>query len=60
MTDLFKGYVPTRDKKCTMAFKNKKSAELLNYEQVKNMSEYAGILDDEIILIDVDKPSFPS
>lgn len=54
MTDLFKGYVPTRDKKCTMAFKNKKSAELLNYEQVKNMSEYAGILDDEIILIDVD------
>lgn len=54
MTDLFKGYVPTRDKKCTMAFRNKSGAELLTYEQVKNMKEYAGILDDDIILIDID------
>lgn len=54
MTDLFKGYVPTRDKKCTMAFKNKSGAELLNYEQVNSMKEYAGILDDDIILIDID------
>lgn len=54
MTDLFKGYVPTRNKKCQMAFKDKKSNELMTYEQVKNLKEFAGILDDEIILIDVD------
>lgn len=54
MTDLFKGYVPTKNKKCTMSFKNKTSKELLTYEQVENMKEYAGILDDEVILIDID------
>ena len=54
MTDLFKGYVPTKNKKCTMSFKNKTSKDLLTYDQVENMSEYAGILDDEVILIDVD------
>lgn len=51
---LFKGYVPTKDKKCTMAFRNKTAAELLTFEQVEQMREYAGILDDETILIDVD------
>lgn len=54
MTDLFKGYVPTRNKKCQMAFKDKKGNELLTYEQVKGLKEFAGILDDEVILIDVD------
>lgn len=54
MTDLFKGFVPTKNKKCTMSFKNKTSKELLTYEQVENMKEYAGILDDEVILIDID------
>lgn len=54
MTDLFKGYIPTRNKKSQMAFKDKKSTELLSYDQVKNMKEYAGVLDDEIILIDID------
>lgn len=54
MTDLFKGYVPTRNKKCQMAFKNKRGNELLTYEQVNSMKEFAGILDDDIILIDVD------
>ena len=49
MTDLFKGYVPTKNKKCTMSFKNKTSKELLTAEQVENMKEYAGILDDEVI-----------
>lgn len=52
--ELFKGYVPTRNKKCQMAFKNKKSNELLNYEQVEKMKEYAGILEDDVVLIDID------
>lgn len=51
---LFKGYVPVKDKKCTMPFRNKTAAELLNLDQVEHMREYAGILDDETILIDVD------
>lgn len=54
MQQLFKGYVPTKDKKCLMPFKNKPSSELQTYRQVRNLSEFAGILDDKVILIDVD------
>lgn len=54
MIKLFKGYVPTKDKKCLMPFKNKSSMELMTYNQVKNLSEYAGIIADNVILIDVD------
>lgn len=55
MTDnFFKGYVPTKDKKCLIKFKNKTSADLQTYEQVKNLPEFAGILSDETILIDID------
>ena len=52
--NLFKGYVPTKDKKCLMPFKNKSSSELQTYRQVKNLPEFAGILDENTILIDVD------
>lgn len=52
--ELFKGYVKTKDKKCMMSFKNKSSSELLTYEQVKSLPEYAGILADDVILIDID------
>ena len=52
--NLFKGYVPTKNKKCLMPFKNKTSKELLSFDEVKSMSEYAGILADDVILIDVD------
>lgn len=54
MQQLFKGYVPTKDKKCLMPFKNKPSSGLQTYRQVRNLSEFAGILDDKVILIDVD------
>lgn len=50
----FKGYVPTKDKKCLLKFKGKSANELQTYEQVKNLSEYAGILADDIILVDID------
>lgn len=50
----FKGYVPTKDKKCLLKFKGKTSEELQTYEQVKNLPEYAGILSDETALIDID------
>ena len=52
--NFFKGYVPTKDKKCLMPFKNKTSEELKSYEEVKDLDEFAGILADDIILIDID------
>lgn len=54
MQQLFKGYVPTKDKKCLMSFKGKKASDLKSYREIKNLSEFAGILADETILIDVD------
>lgn len=54
MIELFRGYVPTKNKKCLMAFKNKTSADLMTYEQVSSLSEFAGILNDGVILIDID------
>ena len=53
--NLFKGYVPTKEKKCLIPFKNRSPSELQTYEQVKNLPEYAGILGEDTILIDVDE-----
>lgn len=54
MIDLFKGYVPTKNKKCLVTFKNKSASELQTYDQIKSLAEYAGIISDNVILIDVD------
>ena len=54
MQELFKGYVPTQNKKCLMPFKNKTSKELKSFKEVENLSEYAGIIDDNVVLIDID------
>ena len=54
MQNLFRGFVPTKDKKCLMPFKNKPAEELQTIDQVKNLSEYAGIIADEVVLIDID------
>ncbi len=54
MYQLFKGYVPTKNKKCTMPFKGKSSEELLNLREASKHEEYAGILNDNTILIDID------
>ena len=51
---LFRGYVPTKNKSCLVPYKNKRPDELYTYEQVKNMDEFAGILADDVILIDID------
>lgn len=52
--ELFKGYVPTKNKKCLMPFKDATSADLKTYDEVKDLDEFAGILADDVILIDVD------
>lgn len=54
MYQLFKGYVLTKNKKCMQSFKDVSSADLLKLNDVKNMSEYAGILNDDTVLIDID------
>lgn len=54
MYQLFKGYVTTKDKKCTMTFKGKTSDELLNLRDASKHDEYAGILNDNTVLIDID------
>jgi putative DNA primase/helicase len=48
----FKGYVLTQNKKCIEKFKERD--DLKSYEQVKSLPEFAGILDNDTILIDVD------
>lgn len=54
MQELFRGYVPTKNKECMMKFKNVPASQLNSYEQVKSLPEFAGILGDDTILIDVD------
>lgn len=49
---LFRGYVATKNKKCLQKFAN--GEKLLTLEQAQQFEEYAGILNTETILIDVD------
>lgn len=51
MYELYKGYIPTKDKRSLKKFKN---APLATLEQVKDLPEYAGVLNDDTILVDVD------
>ena len=48
----YKGYVPTKDKRAAESFKNK--AKLKTLKEIEKFPEYAGILENNIILIDVD------
>ena len=50
--ELFRGYVPTKNKQCLEKFKGVKKLKTL--DDVQDLDEYAGILGDETILIDVD------
>ena len=49
--DFYRGYIITNDKKSTMKFKNK---DVLTYDQVKDLPEYAGVLNDNAVLVDID------
>lgn len=50
--DFFKGFVKTRDKRCVEKFKDRTDFKPL--EQVQSLDEYAGVLANDAILIDVD------
>ena len=52
--NLYKGFVPTSQKKATMPFKDKTSSELLTLAEAQKFSEYAGILADDTVLVDID------
>lgn len=49
---LFRGYVETKNKKCIEKFKDR--TDLKTFEQVQSLPEFAGILGEETILIDID------
>ncbi len=48
----FKGFVETKDKKCIEKFKNR--TDFKTYDQVKSLPEFAGILAEDTILVDID------
>ena len=51
---LYKGYVPTSGKKATMPFKDRDASDLLTLAEAQKFTEYAGILADDTVLIDID------
>ena len=52
MTELYRGFVKTRNKKCVEKFKDR--TDLMNLEQAQQLDEYAGILAENIVLVDFD------
>lgn len=50
--EFFKGYVATKDKQSIEKFKGRKKFK--SYDEVKDLDEFAGILDEQTILIDID------
>ena len=50
--NIFKGYIKTKGKQAVEKFKNRK--DFKTYEEVKRFSEFAGVIADGVILIDVD------
>ena len=50
---LFKGYIPTKNKKCLIEFKNNTNA-LNNRDEIERYTEFAGIIEHDVALIDVD------
>lgn len=48
----FKGYVLTKNKKCIEKFKGR--TDFKSYEEVKNLPEFAGILGQDTVLVDID------
>lgn len=54
MDTLYRGFVPTSNKKPQMSFKDRDSSELLTLEEAQKFSEYAGILADDTVLVDID------
>lgn len=50
--ELYKGYIKTRNKRAAERFKNVDTFK--SYDEVKDLDEFAGVLADDVILIDID------
>lgn len=55
LKDFYRGYIKTKNKKSTMKFKN---TDVLSYDDVKDLPEYAGVLNDDAVLIDIDDKDY--
>lgn len=51
---LYKGYIPTLNKKSLIPFKDVKEDELLTWDEANKFPSFAGVLQDDIVLIDID------
>lgn len=54
MNDFYKGFVPCKDKKSLISFKDAGPEDLLTLEEAQKFPSYAGVLDDNTVLIDID------
>lgn len=52
--NLYRGFIPLSGKKAVMSFKDKETSDLLTLEEAQKFNGYAGILDSNIILVDID------
>jgi len=52
MVDCFKGYIRTNGKQAAEKFKGK--TEFKTFDEVKKLRSYAGVLADDVVLVDVD------
>ena len=50
LRDFYRGFIKTKNKKSTMKFKN---TDVLTFDEVKDLPEYAGVLNDNAVLIEV-------
>ena len=51
---LYRGFITTKNKQSTMKYKGVPSKDLLTYDDVKNLKEFAGVLAENVVLIDID------
>ena len=52
--NLYRGFIPLSGKKATMSFKDKETSDLLTLEEVQKFNGYAGVLDNNTVLVDID------
>lgn len=54
MEDFYDGYIPTKNKRSLVPFKDISSSNLFSLEEANVYTEYAGILNKHSVLIDID------
>jgi len=52
INELFKGFIRTRNKQSIEKFKNR--SDFKTYDEIKQYSEFAGVIADDVVLVDID------